>query len=337
MKRKTEYKKAGFGVKIMNKALLEQLSKITDEEKSILDGGKLDMSVYSDNMPSLVDSQKLLESGKLFTIRPNTRFIAFPKHSHNYIEIIYMCSGSQRHIINDTAEITLKAGEILILNQHASHQTGITDFDDIAINLIVLPQFLNTAIEMIGSDNKISQFLFSGLTGKGHEISYMHFNVADVLPVQNLMENLIWSVVNKQPNRRNINQVTMGLLFLQLLGCTDFLVTGEPQTVANTIVMSALTEIEQNYSHASLNNVAKRCNVSAAYVSSTVKEATGKTFKENLMEKRLSKAAYLLKTTALSVGDIIIMVGYENTSYFYRIFTEKYGVSPKNYRLNEDA
>lgn len=319
----------------MNKELLNRLSKITDEERSILNGGTLDMSVYSDNMPSLVDSQKLLEAGKLFTIRPNTRFIAFPEHSHNYVEIIYMCSGSQRHIINGTAEVVLKKGEILLLNQHASHQTDAAGLNDIAINLIVLPQFFNTAIEMIGSDNKISQFLFSGLAGKGHEIGYMHFNVTESLPVQNLMENLIWSVVNKQPNRRNINQITMGLLFLQLLGLTDCLIAGESDTVADTIVMSAMTEVEQNYANASLNSVAKRCNVSAAYVSSTVKEATGKTFKEHLMEKRLTKAANLLKSTTLSVGDIIVMVGYENTSYFYRIFTEKYGMSPKSYRMAE--
>lgn len=316
----------------MDKELLKQLSRITEEEKNILAGGGIDMSAYNDNMPSLVDSRKLLEAGKLFTIRPNTRFIAFPKHSHNYVEIIYMCKGSQRHIINDTAEVVLKEGEILLLNQHASHQTGITGIDDIAINLIVLPQFFNTAIEMIGSDNKISQFLFSGLTGKGHEISYMHFNVSGVLPVQNLMENLIWSVVNRQPNRRNINQITMGLLFLQLLGLTDRLVAGETDTVTDTIVMAALTEVEQNYTNASLSRVAERCNVSAAYVSNTVKEVTGKTFKEHLMEKRLAKAAALLKSTALSVSDIIVMVGYENTSYFYRIFTEKYGMSPKAYR-----
>lgn len=319
----------------MDQALLSRLSEITDEEKNILNGGQLDMSVYSGQMPSLVESQKLLEAGKLFTIRPNTRFVAFPKHSHNYVEMIYMCAGTQRHIINDSAEVTLRAGEILLLNQHASHRTDAAGMNDIAINLIVLPQFFNTALEMIGPDNKISQFLFSGLTGKGYEISYMHFNVSEFLPVQNLMENLIWSVVNKQPNRRNINQVTMGLLFLQLLGLTDRLITGESETAADNVVMTALTEIEQNFANASLMEVARRCHASAAYVSSTVKAATGKTFKQHLMEKRLTKAAALLKTTSLSVGDIIVMVGYENTSYFYRIFTEKYGVSPKTYRERE--
>lgn len=321
----------------MNPTLLEKLSEITEEERNILNGGALDMSVYGGSMPSLVESRKLLDAGKLFTIRPNTRFIAFPEHSHNYVEIIYMCSGSQRHIINGSAEVLLKTGEILLLNQHASHQTDAAGMNDIAINLIILPQFFITALEMIGADNKISQFLFSGLAGKGYEISYMHFNVADVLPVQNLMENLIWSVVNSQPNRRNINQITMGLLFLQLLGCTEHLVAGGAETAADSIVMSALSEIEQNYPDAELNNVAKRCNVSEAYVSSLVKKATGKTFKEHLMEKRLSKAAVLLRTTALSVSDIIVAVGYENTSHFHRIFAEKYGMTPKAYRLNKDV
>ena len=49
----------------MDRELLKQLSRITEEEKNILAGGRLDMSVYSDNMPSVVDSQKLLEAGLL--------------------------------------------------------------------------------------------------------------------------------------------------------------------------------------------------------------------------------------------------------------------------------
>ena len=322
----------------MDAELLKKLSLITEEEKRILNGGNIDMSHYSNGCLSVVESQKLLEKGKLFTIRPNTRFVSFPLHSHDYIEIIYMCQGSQRHTINDETTIELKKGELLLLNLNASHATEAAGADDIAINFVVLPQFFSTAFEMIGNDNKISEFLFSGLSGKGHDISYMHFDVADSLPVQNLIENLIWSVVYKQPNRRNINQITMGLLFLQLLGLTDRLITNEPQSVSDNIVMAALSEIEQNYQNANLNDVARKCNVSAAYVSSTVKNLTGSTFKEHLMEKRLTKAAFFLKTTKIPIGTIIYMIGYENTSYFYRIFTEKYGMSPKMFRdLNQDS
>ncbi|MBQ1962364.1 MAG: helix-turn-helix domain-containing protein [Clostridia bacterium] len=316
----------------MNALLLEKLSEITAEEQALLDGGGLDLNAYSDRYDGLVDWKKLLESGRLITVRPNTRFTAFPPHSHNYVEMVYMCSGSQKHIINGETEIILKKGELLLLNQHASHETGLTGMNDIAVNFIVLPSFFDTAIELIGHDNKLSEFIVSGLAGHGHEISYMHFNVADVLPVQNLIENLVWSLVSSQPNRRNINQVTMGLLFLNLLNCTDRLITNAAQSVPERIVVSALREIEENYTNASLTQVAARNHVTAAYVSRLVREMTGKTFKELLQEKRIAKSAVLLSTTELPIGDIILTVGYENTSYFYKIFTAVYGMSPKKYR-----
>ena len=50
------------------------------------------------------------------------------------------------------------------------------------------------------------------------------------------------------------------------------------------------------------------------------------------MEKRLSKAAQLLRETRLTTQDIILAVGYENTSYFYRVFRSRYGVTPRDYR-----
>lgn len=319
----------------MNRELLERLSEVTAEEARLLAGERLDLKTYSDEGGGIVDRKKLLESGKLITVRPNTRFTAFPKHCHNYVEMVYMCSGSQKHIINDDTEITLKKGELLLLNQYAYHETGYTGRDDIAVNFIVLPAFFDTALEIIGSDNKLSEFIVAGLSGSNNSISYMHFNVSDVLPVQNLLENLIWSLVNRQPNRRNINQVTMGLLFLNLLGCTDYLISGADESFTNTIVVSALKEIEENYAAASLTAVAKRNNVTSAYVSRIVREKTGKTFKEMLKEKRLAKAAALLKSTSIPIGDIILIVGYENTSYFYKIFFEKYNMSPKEFRLNK--
>lgn len=42
-----------------------------------------------------------------------------------------------------------------------------------------------------------------------------------------------------------------------------------------------------------------------------------------------------LSGTKLSVSDIIMAVGYENTSYFYRAFSEMYGVTPREYRLRQ--
>ena len=68
-----------------------------------------------------------------------------------------------------------------------------------------------------GMDNVLSRFLLGELYTGGAAVSYLHFRVREVLPVQNLVENMVWTLVNRQPGARRINQVTMGLLLLQLM------------------------------------------------------------------------------------------------------------------------
>ena len=81
--------------------MLKRLSRVTEEEQAILDGRtEIDRGRYTDQKDMVVDCEKLLEKGRLIQIRLHTRFAYFPKHRHNYIEVIYMCSGSTRHVID---------------------------------------------------------------------------------------------------------------------------------------------------------------------------------------------------------------------------------------------
>lgn len=51
-----------------------------------------------------------------------------------------------------------------------------------------------------------------------------------------------------------------------------------------------------------------------------------------LYHLRLEKAAELLVTTELSVSEIAFYVGFKNTSHFSRKFSEKFKVTPTEYR-----
>lgn len=98
------------------------------------------------------------------------------------------------------------------------------------------------------------------------------------------------------------------------------------------LVQAALDEITRNYREANLSNVARAYDVSLAYVSECVRVQTGSTYKQLLQKHRLETAARLLRRSDWSIQRIISHVGYENTSYFYRLFHEHYGVSPREYR-----
>ena len=105
----------------MQKELLDKLRVITDEEAKILEGNKtIEKEIYTAHNEFVIDGRKMLDRGKLIDIRPHTRFAHFPKHRHNYIEIVYMCLGQTTHIINDSSKLVLKAGDVLFKPEYLS-------------------------------------------------------------------------------------------------------------------------------------------------------------------------------------------------------------------------
>lgn len=92
------------------------------------------------------------------------------------------------------------------------------------------------------------------------------------------------------------------------------------------------TYIEQNIKTANLEELSTILGYSAVYTGSLVKKLTGKSFSKEVQEKRCSIAARKLLETDLSIEEIIAGVGYENESFFRKIFKEKYGKNPLEYR-----
>jgi len=320
-------------VGIIHQELLDKLKEITEEEQNILSGNStVARDLYTSEKDFVIDSKKMLAKGKLIDVRTHTRFVHFPKHKHNYIEIIYMVSGSTTHIINDNSKVVLNQGDMLFLNQNAYQEILPAGLEDIAINFIVLTEFFDVAFQMLDGENLLKNFLVDSLRQDNKTAGYLYFKVADVLPVQNLIENMIWSILNEQVNKRKINQTTMGLLFLQLLNYTDKIEQGEDDPYDNYLTLSVLRHIEENYRDSNLTVLAKDLNQPIYLLSRLVKRSTGYTYKELLQRKRFQKAVELLGNTTLSVNDIISAVGYDNTSYFHKIFREKYNMSPRQYR-----
>lgn len=318
---------------MIESSLLNHLKEISEEEKLLLSGEKnVQKNLYTNEPDFIVDSRKMLTLGKLIDIRPHTRFVHFPAHKHNYIEMIYMCSGATTHIINGSATLTLNTGEILLLNPNTVHEILPAGIEDIAVNFIILPEFFDRVLVMLEEENVLRDFLIGTLKPDKNVTEYLHFQSIDILPIRNLVENLIWSLLNSQPNRRNINQATMGLLFLHLLNHTDRINMNDSSQYGQHLVFTVLKYIETNYRTAKLEEISCQLHMPAYAVSKTVKKYSGHTFKQLLQIKRLNQAAFLLSTTALPVEDIIALAGYDNTSYFHRIFKDYYHMTPCAYR-----
>lgn len=98
--------------------------------------------------------------------------------------------------------------------------------------------------------------------------------------------------------------------------------------------------IETHYSEKSLSlgQVASALFVSEAYLSKQLKRVYGRTFSEYLIEYRLQCAQELLRNPNLkyTVTAIAHKVGYEDPHYFSRLFRNKTGMSPVQFREYRD-
>ena len=92
--------------------------------------------------------------------------------------------------------------------------------------------------------------------------------------------------------------------------------------------------IEKNIKTANLEELSAILGYSVVYTGSLVKKLTGEVFTKKVQAKRCSIVAEKLLNTDLPVGEIIADVGYENESFFRKIFKGKYGENPLDYRKN---
>lgn len=331
----------------MDEWLMQEIRKVTAEEQAYLDGDvQVKKDLYTRKDKFEVDCQLFLREGKLITVRHHSRFVEFPLHKHNYIEIMYVCSGEITHYINGR-ELVMREGDLLLLNQHVKHGIKRAGIDDIGVNFIVLPEFFDIPFQMMRKENIIADFLMGTLQQNNPIPQYLNFQLGGQRAISNLMENMIASIVQEgitsdaerqdvlqgDNNKDVINQYSMGLVFLYLIDHIDTLSDNSSQKYEDVVVQATTRYIDSHYRTASLSQIADDFKLSLSALSRMIKKSTGFTFQELLMRKRFQKAVMFLVETELPVEEIAINVGYENHSYFYRQFKARYGMTPNQYRI----
>ena len=101
----------------------------------------------------------------------------------------------------------------------------------------------------------------------------------------------------------------------------------------NTLIESAQAFIQVHLAdHLRVSDLAQEFGLSTSHFSRLFHEVVGMPPYEYIQNMRLSHAKELLMTTTLSIREIAFWVGYTNETAFTSIFTEKIGISPRNYR-----
>lgn len=93
--------------------------------------------------------------------------------------------------------------------------------------------------------------------------------------------------------------------------------------------------VKSNYGQKiTLEDVAAHVYRSPSHISGVFRRETGQTISAYITYIRIEKSKLLLRQTAASILEVAQICGFEDQSYFTRVFKKEVGVSPRSYREN---
>ncbi|MGM0125561.1 hypothetical protein IGI37_002960 [Enterococcus sp. AZ194] len=272
---------------------------------------------------------------QLFDFKKTSRFLAVGEHTHEYIELNYVYSGSITQIINDK-KIHLKKGDLIILDTQVSHSIEMPGEDDILLAFRFSKEyFMMTFFKDFKTNNPMSDFLIKSLFESQKYKRYLYFNILEETELTYVTKLLVIEFLKDSQQSLNILHHYISIIFEKLIQHyeknipSDTTNSSEKQT---KLRFDILHYLDENFSDTNLAATADYFNYSPNYFSNLVRKMFHKNYCQLLREVRLKNALILLDNTSLSITEICEQCGFSNQNMFYSLFKEKFHMTPKKYR-----
>ncbi|WP_251548609.1 AraC family transcriptional regulator [Neobacillus muris] len=281
----------------------------------------------------IIKKDYFLKNRKVY-ISKHSRFADFPEHSHNFLELNYMLSGTVTQVINGNEEV-LHTGDILLMDKDAVHFVKAPGVNDLLINLMIPVENLDfeSLTSIMNKNHFIFSFLLENNTCENHS-TYVIFRSSKHVVIQQLLDQIIDKYYSNSPFANEIIRLNISILFMELLENVPYEVHGNThQQTENNLAFEVLRIIHQEFRTITLSQLAKQLNYNKNYLSNLIKNKTGKSFKQLQTKERLERAKLLIENTDLTIEEVIYEVGWLNKSHFYRKYKEVYGEPAKNPKI----
>lgn len=304
---------------------------LTEEEISYLDSSDINYQIYTDETDKVFNYDKIVNKKQPISIRKHARFIDFPRHRHDYIELIYVKSGKLVNV-TDKEKIVMGKGDVFLMNQEVYHSIEATSYEDEIYNFLIHPEFFKVLIRLFREDEQISKFFIKSLDSYSNNVAeYVYFKYNGNVENEMLFDKLIFLFENYEENIGKI-KILIGYIFCNIISDRNCYYIVNFNNFEQNIVVYIQNYIIQNYRYASLNDLSKKLNMKPYQLSKLIKCNFGDTFNNMVTKEKMDNAKKLLMSTNLTLDDISDYIGYSSLSHFHNIFKKSTNMTPIEYR-----
>ncbi|MBL4806329.1 MAG: helix-turn-helix domain-containing protein [Rhodobacteraceae bacterium] len=145
---------------------------------------------------------------------------------------------------------------------------------------------------------------------------------------------------SKQPMRGTALIYATGMLAVQFqrLDTSNNRKELQKDTAKRRLMRRFITQLDKRYfTTDTVKDYAKNLGVTTTHLTRVCRETAGKPATRLIQEKSMEEAKFLLQETNQKIGEIASELGYATPAYFTRVFSDRIGFSPKNYRKMANA
>ncbi len=256
-------------------------------------------------------------------------------HRHDYFYFNYAYKGNYDSY-NATSDnrVTIYEDEFYAGQPFAGHALCTHDnHETVIVGLLIQKNtFFRIFLPMVASNSRLFHFFLDPSTNQ-YSDTFIHFKVEDTPVMKSLLEIIIVEYANKREDTQTILH-PLSLSFLMQVS-RQYALLQENQN-SGRLSDQILKFISEHLDSVTLTELSKHFSYHPNYISSLLHKELGKTFSEIILNLRMERAVMLLKGTELSVDEIAHMLGYPNSSNFYKAFHKYYHLPPRIYQKQKN-
>ena len=293
---------------------------------------------YDENGVPIFTAENTFRPGESVYIHLSTDFPEFVGilHKHEFIEIVYVISGSAVH---ETAggSYTVSRGDVIVINYdtpHAFHEVP-SDETFTAYDLMFTPDFLETSLIRAGDFNEMcSSFLFYSLFPEQEAIGPdVHLAGSSYGIFGELFNKIYLEYTGRQKGHCELVRAYIIELIIKLFRKLESSAQGKISPRQKDAVKAAVAYLRESFhTHITLDELATHIFLSKDYLNRIFRETTGLPVNAFLQKLRIEEACRLLTTTDRTVVDIATACGFGDSKSFYAIFKRIMHTTPGEYR-----
>lgn len=258
-------------------------------------------------------------------------------HSHEFIEFVFVSTGTGTHIYRGV-EYPIREGDVFVIEPDADHAYVADTGNPLAVyNILIAPPLLKHELQALSSVASFVDFFYVEpfLRETAQFQSRLTLTSHERLDMLLALERISEEYREKKIGYRLLVKTRLIEMFVFLSRCYGELLHKPMTTNASSDkTMRRIAEFIRLH-HASpltLAQVSQMCDLSTSAFAAKFKQHIGKTFVEYRNDIRIDIAKKLLSSTDHTILSVSQDVGFDDLSFFNKLFKQSAGMSPGQYR-----